>query len=475
MKKLFLIFIVAIIYFSIAGCSSKKDRFDGESIDKFQKDIEDIDEQKPIETVTPAADDDTIIVWCITSELYDIVNKFIETHPDFDYKIKINSFATMDVDYEKLLYETLRKGHLSLYDFEVPDIYSVEMSYVARFTQGDAYQYSADYKELGIDVDRLPRDAEIPEYYVEIGTNPDGKLMGLGYHNTSGAFIYRRSIAKEVWGTDEPSIINDIIGPGWDKFFEAAEDLKEKGFGICSGIEDIWHMVKNSADLGWVLDGKLYIDPKREAFLDYAYKLVENDYTNNTKAWSDAWYQDMKGEGEKDILGFFGPSWLVNYVIMPYCGGETIGEGTYGDWAISNAPLDFFWGGSMVMARKDTKHKEAVGEILEWITLDTSETGLQELWASEEFYPGVKEIPAATKVAKRHENRMDFLGGQDIFEAYISAGYHTSGNNSTMYDVSIDGYWPEQVHEYVNGGKTREEAIADFKELVDERTDVVVE
>jgi hypothetical protein len=69
---------------------------------------------------------------------------------------------------------------------------------------------------------------------------------------------------------------------------------------------------------------------------------------------------------------------------------------------------------------------------------------------------------------------MDFLGGQDIFEAYITAAYHTSGNNLTMYDISIDSFWLEQVHEYVNGSQTREEAIINFKQLVDERIDVIL-
>ena len=85
------------------------------------------------------------------------------------------------------------------------------------------------YKDLGIDVDKLLKEAEIAPYTVDIGTNPDGELVGLGYQATGGAFIYRRSIAKDVWGTDDPAVIKDKIGPGWDKFFEAAAELKAKG------------------------------------------------------------------------------------------------------------------------------------------------------------------------------------------------------------------------------------------------------
>lgn len=55
------------------------------------------------------------------------------------------------------------------------------------------------------------KDADIAQYTVDIGTNPDGKVVGLGYQATGGAFIYRRSIAKDVWGTDDPAVIQDKI------------------------------------------------------------------------------------------------------------------------------------------------------------------------------------------------------------------------------------------------------------------------
>ena len=63
-------------------------------------------------------------------------------------------------------------------------------------------------------------------------------------------------------------------------------------------------------------------------------KLKENNYHNDTEDWKDAWFADMKGEGDKEIFGFFGPAWLINYTIAPNCGGEKVGEGTYGDWAV---------------------------------------------------------------------------------------------------------------------------------------------
>ena len=486
MKK-YLLFIIGLLLFSLVGCSANNDNDSNKIINDNLTDVglteketptetvKPLETVTPTETVTPAEDDNTINVWCSSSEVADIIEKFIETHPDFPYEMNVEPFATIDLDFELTLYDSLVAGESVIYDYELPDIYSVEIEYAARFTQGDAYQYSADYKELGIDVDALIEEAEIPRYYIDLGTNPEGNLLALGYQNTSGAFIYRRSIARDVWGSDEPSVIKDVIGPGWDRFFEAAQDLKENGYGICSGINDIWYPVRNSADLGWIVDGKLYIDPKREAFLDYAYKLVDCDYTNNSTQWGDEWFLDIKGEGEKEIFGFLGPYWLVNYVMLPFSGGEAIGEGTYGDWAICIPPSDFFLGGRLLMARKDAKHKEAIGEIFEWITLDTSDTGFQHLFATEEESPGIKHIPASTNSIRNLNYTMDFIGGQDMYEIYISAGKNTRGDNLTKNNELIDHFWLSQVHEYAGKSKTREQAITDFKKLVAEHTDVIVE
>ena len=167
------------------------------------------------------------------------------------------------------------------------------------------------YEDLGIDVAGDIQAADIAQYSVDIGTRPDdGKVVGLGYQATGGAFIYRRSIAKEVFGTDDPDTIGAAIGAGsngWDKFYEAAETLKGKGYGIISGDGDLWHAVENSSEQGWIVDGKLNIDPKREAFLDLSKELKDNNYHNDTQDWQDAWFADMKGEGGQGHLRLLRP------------------------------------------------------------------------------------------------------------------------------------------------------------------------
>lgn len=48
-------------------------------------------------------------------------------------------------------------------------------------------------------------------------------------------FVYRLSVAKAVWGTDDPDFIKAKIGGGtgsWENYLSAAEELKKKGYAI---------------------------------------------------------------------------------------------------------------------------------------------------------------------------------------------------------------------------------------------------
>lgn len=395
-------------------------------------------------TVFAADADKTINVWAFTDEVPGMIDKFKEANPDFDYDINTTIIATTDGAYQPALDQALAAGGA-----EAPDIYCAEAAFALKYTQGDASGYAATYKDLGIDVDKEIKDADIAQYSVDIGTR-DGDVVALGYQATGGCFIYRRSIAKDTFGTDDPAEISKIIGGGsgsWDKFFEAADKLKEKGYGIVSGDGDIWHAVENSSDTGWIVDGKLNIDPKREEFLDLSKKLKDNGYSNDTQDWQDAWFADMKGEGEKPIFGFFGPAWLINYTIAPNCGGEAVGEGTYGDWAVCDPPIGFFWGGTWLLANKDTTKAEAVGQIIDWITLNCTEDGLQYKWANGTLNGegGTKDSVASSTVMKNSDGKLDFLGGQDMFEYFVPANSYANGKNLTQYDETINQYWRDAV------------------------------
>ncbi len=428
----------------------------------------------PDETTTSGGAKEKINLYAFTDEVPGMIQRYLDFHPEVAEKYELNAtiIATTDGAYQPALDQALAGGGA-----DAPDIYTAEAAFILKYSQGDASQFAMPYEDLGIDVAAKLEEADIAQYTVDIGTNTDGKLVGLGYQATGGAFIYRRSLAKEVWGTDDPAEISKKVGPGWETFFKAAEELAAKGISIVSGDGDVWHAVENSSEKGWVVDGKLNLDPNREAFLDISKDLKDNGWSNETTDWQDPWFADMKGEGPKPVFGFFGPAWLINYVMAGNSGGEAPGEGTYGDWAVAEPPVGFFWGGTWLLANKDTSKKEVVKDIIEWITLDSSEEGLQYMWANGTLNGegGTKDSVASGTVMAKSNGELDFLGGQNMFDVFIPANAFANGKNLTQYDETINTAWRDQVRAYAAGEKDRDAAIADFKQTVADNLDVTVE
>lgn len=464
--------------------------FNMELLDKWVSEYEQLKRQEEVknEVVYEEPIKKEIHVMSFTDEVPNMVEMYLEMHPELGYTMKETIIATTNGEYQPALDEMLEKG-------EAPDIYALEAAFVLKYTKGDSSAYAATYDELGLATNKLMKESKTAIYAAEIGTRlNDNKVVALPYQSTGGCFIYRRSIAKATWGTDEPAVVAEKIGGGsgnWDQFWVAAEELKAKGYGIISGDGDIWHAIENSADKGWVVDGKLYIDPKREALLDISMKLKINNYHNETRDWQDEWYADIKGEGEKEVLGFFGPAWLINYTIADNCRSydysydwweeESISKGTYGDWAVTTSPVGFCWGGTWLASGKSAvddmsdEKKQVVADIIQWITLDYDENSLQYMVANGTFDEDMgKDTVVSGTVMEKINGSVDILGGQNMYEYYIFANEQAKGSNLTQYDETINSIWREAVRIYVEGQTSRKNAIEWFIEKVEMELNIAV-
>ena len=423
-------------------------------------------------SVTAAADSKvTINLWSFTDELQGMMNKYLELHPELAEKYEINSTVINNDGsaYVNALESALMNGEV--------DIYGAEADYVFKYSQGEASEYAVPYVDLGIDVAAGIEAAEIAPYTVDIGTRPsDDQVVALAYQSTGGAFIYRRSIAKAVWGTDDPAVIAEKIGAGsnsWDAFFAAAQEVKDAGYAMVSGKGDIWNVIKTAAPTGWVVDNTLNIDPMREQYLDLAKTLKDNGFMNDTTAWQEAWFADMKAESK--VFGFYGPAWLINYTLGPNSGeGES---SSAGDWAVTAPNVGFYWGGTYLLAgTKDPAKVELIKGFIEWVTLDTTDDGLQYMWANGLMNEnGTKDTVASNVVLARSNGETEFLSGQNMFEYFIPANEYATATNMTQYDSVCNDAWGDAVGQYVAGNVDRDGAIALFKETISGKLDVDID
>ena len=154
--------------------------------------------------------------------------------------------------------------------------------------------------------------------------------------------------------------------------------------------------------------------------------------------------------------------------------GDFTQGNTFGDWRVCAPPVGFFWGGTWLLANKDTEQKEGVAEFIEWVTLDCSETGLQYLWANGTFNGegGTKDCVASGTVMAISDGTLDFLGGQDMFPAFIAGNANATGANMTQYDETINSFFRDAVRQYaLPEGEfygDKDAAIAQFAENVND-------
>ena len=245
---------------------------------------------------------------------------------------------------------------------------------------------------------------------------------------------------------------------------------------MVSGTGDVWNVIKTAAPTGWVVDDALNIDPMREEYLDLAKKLKDNDYMNDATQWQEAWFADMKAESK--VFGFYGPAWLINYTLGQNCGeGESSSKG---DWAVCAPNVGFYWGGTYLLAGKgaaaDPVKAEFVKGFIEWVTLDTSDTGLQYMWANGLMNEnGTKDTVASNVVLAKSNGEVEFLGGQNMFEYFIPANEYAKATNMTQYDSIINDAWGAAVGQYAAGEVDRDTAIENFKADLGGKLDIEID
>ena len=392
------------------------------------------------------------------SDVADMVDKFFSIYPDMASKYTVTTSTTYNDDsmYETKLNAALVSG------VNAPDIYVAEADYIAPYTKGELSSYAAAYSSFIPYLSNKISSAEIMPYIVDVGTNKAGNIVGLSYQSTPVVMIYNSAIAKSVFGTDEPSKISSIFGGGsgtWDKFLSASATLKQKGYAVASSLDDIWHVCDNAGNVPWVVDGKLKVNPQRYAYIDLAYNLAKNNYTNGKLPFWGDWFEDMEGTGKDSVTGksrkvfsFFGPSWFVGFIMQNHSSSS---------WRICEAPLSSWWGGSWFMANKSSvanaDKKAFIAKFIEWVTLDTSTTGLQYLWTTGAFYdsPALeRETVASCAVMRKINGTFSLLGNQNTYPTFIQVGKKCTGKSCCAYDSAFGGYLCGEVNEFIRSSNT---------------------
>lgn len=313
---------------------------------------------------------------------------------------------------------------------------------VAKYWSEDDTK-TANLTDLGFTDDVMANSYDFAKQY---GTY-NGELKAVTWQATAGSVFYRRDIAKEVLGSDDPETVQAALAD-WDKFFETADKLKNAGYKIVSGPSDVKYAIWDTQSQPWVTDDgsseKLTLDGAVTEYLETGKKIYDGGYSNNTALWDSSWAADMANDSK--VFCYFGCPWFI---------GSMQGNGAVdGNWGAVTGPTSYHWGGTYVMVGKDTPNPELCAFLLYELTCDpdvgvdiTNKTGdcVNNKAANERLING--ELSSGNAAQK-------FLGGQNPIEVWAASAEGINLSNVTYQDASIKAFIDEAATAYNSGTYT---------------------
>ena len=145
--------------------------------------------------------------------------------------------------YQQKLDEALLKQADASADDKV-DIFLSETDYVFKYTDKDA-DVAMPLKDLGIDPKKDLGDQY--DFTKTTASDSDGVQRGSTWQCCPGLLVYRRDIAKDVFGTDDPDTVAEKV-KDWDTMKITAQELKEKGYYTFASYADTFRLYGNSID-----------------------------------------------------------------------------------------------------------------------------------------------------------------------------------------------------------------------------------
>lgn len=335
------------------------------------------------------------------------------------------------------------------------DIFLVEADYALKYVNTP---YTLDViKDVGLTKADV---SQMYKYTKDIMTDGKGILKGVSWQSCPGGFIYRRSIAKAVLGSDDPAKVQEALS-SWDKFDAVAANAKAKGYFMLSGYDDDFRVFSDNMTSPWVdKKGKIKVDASIQRWIDQTKTYTDKAYNNKASLWSaDSW----AGAGKDGkVFGYFGPSWFIDFCLAPATladskAAKAVGNGSYGDWAFCKGPQGFSWGGTWICGAAGTDNIDLVKAVMKKLTTDkaTLVAIAKEMGDFTNNEAAMQEIAASS-----YKN--DFLGGQNHVSYLLDSAKTINRGNMTPYDQGMTEEIQRAFKDYFDGKVSKEKALENF-------------
>ena len=351
-------------------------------------------------------------------------------------------------EYQQALYAALQNQDEADPDDRV-DLFLAEADYILKFVNSDLTQ---DVKALGV-----TDFSNTYPYTVQAATDPNGVVKGVSFQCCPSALIYRRSIARDVLGTDDPEQVQMKLN-SWEKFNSTAAVAKAKGYRMTASFAETYRVFSNNVTAPWVdSKNRLQMDVQIQAWVDQAEAFYRNGYTTSARVWDEEKKAEMFADGK--TMCFFGPAWYYNFCMGNAQDPE---KGCFGDWAICEGPQAHFWGGTWLLAPVGTDNPAMLADVMN--TFQNDEEVCTKLVKNEMQFVNNQKVNNALAGDPSYGN--EFLGGQNDTALFCELANDIRFENQTVYDQFLNESLEIAIQKYLLGELDMPSALAQFYSVV---------
>ena len=401
---------------------------------------------------------DKIVVWTLAADLKQFAERY-QQETGNEVEVVVYDSA----DFETKIMQTLGTGSKDI------DVFVGEPQMLPNFYEAG---FCADLSEFDSEV-----SSRLVDYTYQAGKDENGVLRAVTFQSCPGSVIYRRDLATEVFGTDDP----DEIGKKFASFSEiekTAEAMNEKGYRIF-GDTGALRWFSNSSN-PWVKDGKIIVDQDRLDYFDTAVNRYQKNQVAFANEWSVPWYASMAGP--LPIIGADADVWgmdkdqLINDAandsanttqvfsyVMPSWGALIVRDNAAnnkGKFGLCSGVCGFFGGGSFLMVNEFSKNKEAAAQFVRYCTLDDDTAR----WWIDAANGDMIANKAVIAENANYENPS--FGNQKTYAFFTKELDKIDYGLITGYDDACKDAFGKAIISVQQGKQTKQEALKEFYDVI---------
>lgn len=359
-----------------------------------------------------SGDGDTVTLWGWDSNFYEPMFEAYEAeHPNVHFEPTAVEYGEMITKAQ----QALASGS------ELPTMLALSNNSIATWKDMDICE---DLTQYGFEVDNYL------DSLASMTVTDDGKVIGIEESINPAGVAYKRDLAKEYFGTDDPDELYEMFN-SYDAYVEKGKEVHDKSNGevfLFHSGQTIAEWFYFASDIPTMDGDTIEYTDKMGDTMD---KLIElrdvgavDTYQNGTPE-ANATYAD-----DKHIF-YPCPNWAITYYIM-----ENDPDGA-GNWGIMPAPVNYNSGGSALAMTKSAteEQKEAAYDFMIWaFEGDGAEIARDKVGYITPYLEKMND-PEWTKTS---DEINDFFGGQDVGAVF----YQTIAPDMTIVPTCA---WEETV------------------------------